>query len=148
MNQKYILVIMASEKYKDEIQIIKKIYKQTISIGFIQAPDHLSVTRQAHIGVTTYDHSSLNAVFCAPNKIYEYGMFNVPILANDIPGLKYTVHHERAGVCTDMTNIDKIVEAINEIEINLELYKEGTKKLIQSSSYEDVLMEILNKLNL
>lgn len=80
-------------------------------IDYIAPPDHLYVTSYAHIGVLAYvadkpciHYSLLNALYCAPNKIYEYAGFGLPMVGNDIPGLKATIEAHHMGVCaSDMT---------------------------------------------
>lgn len=49
----------------------------------------------ASIGVMSYSphqktHAGVvNALYCAPNKIFEYGKYGKPMIANDVPALKY-----------------------------------------------------------
>lgn len=73
-----------------------------IAIPFMPAPDYLRVTSYAHIGVLSYAHRSLNQVFCAPNKTWEYTGFGIPCLCADVPGLALTLGAEGAGMCCDM----------------------------------------------
>lgn len=55
--------------------------------GYVPAPKHLCITQCCDIGIMTYVPSSLNNVYCAPNKIWEYTRFGLPIVTNRLPGL-------------------------------------------------------------
>ncbi|HHX70660.1 MAG TPA: hypothetical protein GX708_21735, partial [Gallicola sp.] len=52
INEKYLFLLMTPFN-KKEIDKIKDIYQHTLHIGFIPAPNHLSVTKIAHIGIAT-----------------------------------------------------------------------------------------------
>lgn len=116
-NKKNIFVIMgkADVCYIDKI---KKIYKNTIFTGFIPAPDHLQITKYAQIGIAVYDRLNLNNEFCAPNKIYEYAKYGVPMLTSQNIGLLETIGQAGAGKCVDLNDVDEITKAIIEIQCN------------------------------
>ena len=116
-NMEFVLLVMGKEN-DNIITSLKNEYKNTYHINYIPAPFHLEVTSHAYIGITNYDDSSLNNLFCAPNKIYEYSGFGIPILARDIPGLRYTVGMHNVGRCIRFDNIEDIAEAINDIDKN------------------------------
>lgn len=86
----------------------KSIYKNTFYLGYIPSPQHMLVTKYAHIGIANYDYSNLNNVFCAPNKIYEYAKFGMPMLTSDNVGLTETVGLAGAAVCVDFADIEEV----------------------------------------
>mgnify|MGYP000860821393 CR=1 FL=1 len=126
MNSDFILLLMGKEKGSSVEKIID-IYPKTKYLGYIAAPEHLLYTKIAYIGIAMYDDKSLNRVYCAPNKIYEYSMYGIPMICSDSPGLKYTVEASKSGICVDMTDIDGIVDAINEIDKNYSEYSNAAK---------------------
>lgn len=79
-------------------------------LGFIKPPHHLAIQKYCDIGILTYvsDTGSINPIFCAPNKIFEYARLGMPMLCNDIPGLKYTVESSDMGYCCDINDTDDI----------------------------------------
>ena len=50
----------------------------------------------ASIGVLSYFPRSgsigrtLNPLYCAPNKIFEYSKYGIPMISNDVPALRYS----------------------------------------------------------
>lgn len=100
------------------IDTYRKINSNIIHIPFVRPPLHLNITSWAYIGVITYDLYSLNTIYCAPNKIWEFSGFNIPILGNINPGLKYTIGQSGAGVLVDFNDENKIIKGISFIEDN------------------------------
>lgn len=133
---KYTFAIIGADAVKERgeamLKQLKEIYPDVIYGGYFPAPQHLYITEKAYIGVAFYDYSSLNTLFCAPNKTFEYSKFNVPILGNDIPGLQCTVEKNGAGICVDMENPDEIAKAIDKISENYEEYQKGAERLYNS----------------
>ena len=103
----------------------KEIDSSIIFIDFIPAPDYLVFASCAHIGILSYKPNSLNNVFCAPNKLYEYSAFGVPMIGNKIPGLIYTMEYAGAGMTVDEDNVEEIKKAIKMIDNN---YSEFRKR--------------------
>lgn len=127
------------------INELKQKYPQIIHISFIAPPEHLYVTSWAHIAIVKYDFVVLNAIFCAPNKTWEYTGFDIPVLCHDIPGLRYTIGQFKAGVCTDMDDTNAIKEAIREIDSNYEEYSRNARAFYESLDIKDLLQSVVIK---
>lgn len=140
----YKFVLMGIDKY-DCINEIKKYYNDILYIKYIPAPLHLEITKNAHIGIAYYRDDSLNKAFCAPNKIYEYSGFGVPILSNDIPGLVNTVGSKNAGKCIKLKEYE-IIKAINDIDDNYEQYRENAFKFYDLTDNYKTMKELMSKL--
>ena len=123
----YRLAIMG--RYKNDIDEYKVIDPNVIHIDFIPAPDYMVFTSLAYIGIVSYNPNSLNNAYCAPNKIWEYSTFALPILCNDIPGLKYTVEYSGAGICVDENNSKDIFDAINQINKDYAKYAARSRQM-------------------
>ncbi|MBN2569931.1 MAG: hypothetical protein JXB42_10930 [Deltaproteobacteria bacterium] len=100
------------------IDLYRKTNLAIIHIPFVRPPLHLNITSWAHIGVITYDFRSLNTIYCAPNKSWEFAGFRIPVLGNRNPGLVYTVGAAKAGVIVDFEDEKSILDGIRYIENN------------------------------
>ena len=127
------------------INELKQKYPQIIHISFIAPPEHLYVTSWAHIAIVKYDFVVLNAIFCAPNKTWEYTGFGIPVLCHDIPGLRYTIGQYKAGVCTDMDDTDSIKAAITEIDGNYEEYSKNAITFYNSCNIKQEILTIVER---
>lgn len=139
----YCIVLMGKgdESY---IQELKDKYPQIIHISFIAPPEHLYVTSWAHIAIVKYDYVYLNAIFCAPNKTWEYTGFGIPVLCHDIPGLQYTIGQYMAGVCTDLDNAECCKAAIDEIDKHYDEYSHNATLFYDSFNVKKAILGITN----
>ena len=123
------------------IDAYRKINPNVIHIPFVRPPLHLNITSWAHIGVITYDFNSLNTIYCAPNKIWEFTGFNVPILGNLNPGIKYTIGQAGAGVIVDFEDEEAIIKGIRSIEENYGQIQDHAKAF-----YDTITADRINQL--
>ncbi|MCK9478948.1 MAG: glycosyltransferase [Firmicutes bacterium] len=141
-NSEYALVLMG-RNHNNSVERLREVYPKTYFIHFIAAPYHLEVTSHAHIALLAYDRVSLNNLFCAPNKIYEYSGLGIPMLGNDIPGLYYTIEQENMGVCTSYSDVDEVVKAIEKIESNYAEYSQNSKSFYNNNDLNKAVYTLL-----
>lgn len=92
-----------------------------LHIPYVQSPNHLQITSHAYIGVLSYfpvksQYSILNAVFCAPNKTFEYARFGIPMLSNENYELVELFSRTNCGLAVKSFTASSIANAINTIE--------------------------------
>lgn len=121
-------------------------------IPYIRPPKHLQVTSHAYIGVLSYvptynsGYSPLNSLYCAPNKTFEFSKFGIPMIGNDIPGLRYLLGTEKIGECYSSFESKEIVKAIEKIQSNYNYYSSNSSKYYLSCDYRQLLKDILDKI--
>jgi len=145
---KFVFIIQTSAISNDQAQYnyISNI-ENVFVVPTLPAPKHLLLTKKAYIGLVTYYHKSLNCEFCAPNKIFEYSKFELPILANDVKGLLNTIGKYNAGICLnlDTASTQDIKSAILKIDENYKYYSDNSKKLYESVDRKKILKDVLNR---
>lgn len=137
----YCLVLMGGET--SYLKQLKTKYPFIIHQGFVPPPYHLNITSHAFIGIVTYTYYSLNTIFCAPNKIWEYSGFGIPMLGNDIPGLSDTIGKFEAGICTDTDDVEKIKSAIFDIEKAYPYYSQQAQKMYNSVDIKQMFLNLM-----
>lgn len=140
----YKLVLMGIDQF-NSYEKIKQVYDNTVFYSYIPAPLHLEITSYAKIGILFYRPTILNNAFCAPNKIFEYSGFGIPILGNDIPGLKNTIGTAKAGKCIELKKRN-IINAISDIEKNYEKYSKNALNFFNSIDNLELMNTFLKKL--
>ena len=119
-------------------------------LEYIPPPNHLAVTSVASVGIAVYNASGRtvlqrkNALFCAPNKIYEYAGFGIPTLGNRVPGLIDTVERAGAGVCVDVNEKD-ILDGADKLINNIEQYKKSANKFFEDTDLVKQVGEVLRE---
>ncbi len=150
----YVLIAMGkgSEYYEN----LKSKYesKNILFIPFIRPPFHLLITQMASIGVLSYfpDSSSIstviNPLYCAPNKIFEYSRYGIPMISNDIPGLFYIFSQFGCGeVVRDPMNTYMIIEAIERIFAQYSSYSKNSVRYYDSIDIKSIIANILSDKN-
>lgn len=140
----YCIVLMGKGDTSYINELIQK-YPQIIHISFIAPPEHLYVTSWAHLAIVKYDYVYLNAIYCAPNKTWEYTGFGIPVLGHNIPGLEYTIGKYNAGVCADLDDVGAIHKAIETIDSNYEFYRKNALLYYDSCDIKSELLTIAQR---
>ena len=127
------------------VEHYKKIDTNVVHIDFMPVPDYFVFTANAYVGILSYDSSILNNAYCAPNKIYEYGYFALPMIGNDIPGLRYTIEKENAGIIIDEEDVVSIKNAIIKIDANYEEFSKASRDLFEKCDNRKTIDETLKE---
>ena len=127
----------------NQVQEVKSIYDRTIYLGYIPSPLHMIVTRHANLGIANYDISSLNNIFCAPNKIYEYSKYGIPMIVSSNIGLQETVGDSKAAITVDFNDIECIVEAVKDIKNNSNTFSENANRFYDATNTHLLIEEIV-----
>lgn len=147
MGDDYVLVFMGHKS--PYLNQLLRIYKnEFVYLDYTAPPNHLQVASHAHIGILTYVavSKSINPLFCAPNKLYEYAGFGIPMLCNDIPGLKYQVEYSNIGTCSDIEKVNDICESINKIETNYGDMSYNAMHYFDSCDIQGIIRNIINSI--
>lgn len=120
-----------------------KLYDEITWIPHISPPNHLIITKQAQLGILYYDTVSLNNIYCAPNKIWEYSKFGIPMLSNNIPGMFETTKIYRAGITCNFSLEDEIIRAIDALFKKYDLYAKNSFRMYNSIDYNEIINNIV-----
>ena len=151
MSDEYVLIAMG--RGGEEVERLKKKYssEKFIFVPFIRPPYHLLVTEIASICVLSYFPSSktlshtVNPIYCAPNKIFEYAKYGKPMIANDIPGLYYPFRLYNCGRCIKYPmSAEHVKETLQEIFDNYDELSKGAINLYNSVDIKKIVAEIVN----
>jgi len=144
MGKQWQLVLMG-ENQSNFVEEVRKVNPKALYIPKIQSPHHLEVTSHAYIGVVVYGFDMLNAIFCAPNKIWEYSGFGIPMICLDIPCLRYTVGYAQAGLCSEMSDISNIVKCLEIIDNDYDFYQQNALRFFDSVDSKSIVSDIVLK---
>ena len=150
----YLLGAITGSNEKDKLESYLQKYDFVKYLGFFSPPRHLAFLRYAYIGLLPYIPSNkskrqsiLNAIYCAPNKIFEYAGFGVPMIGTDVPGLRQPFEQYDIGVCCKELSPDAIIDAIHKVEerhdemsVNCKIFYDSVDldKIVEDILYEEV----------
>lgn len=138
--KQYLFVAMGKgdAEYVEEIQIAGGVH-----INHIPSPHHLNLTSWAKIGVMSYNVISLNTLFCAPNKIFEFSGFGIPTISsyhpnfdrNDFPFCRTIKKWDKYSIATE---IDTIIDNYEHMSESSTKYFEGINTKTEISTIFDL----------
>lgn len=146
----YLMGMAMSAAEQRKAQQLAAASEQIELIDFVPAPYHLAYTSFGHIGLLPYKPSKggrcscLNALYCAPNKIWEYARVGLPMIGSDVPALKHQLESNGAGFAINMDDPNAIVDAIRTIADNYDKYSSSSRRLYDSYDSTEIVREIID----
>ncbi|WP_042143713.1 glycosyltransferase [Paucisalibacillus sp. EB02] len=98
-----------------------------------------SYTKNAYLGFQVLNNTNFNHYSASSNKLFEYMMSGVPVVACSFPEIKRVVEEEQVGVCVDSHDHESIAEGVNLLLSNKEKYnlmKSNCKKASENYNWE------------
>ncbi len=134
--KEYILVILPSFlKIRNDLEILKNYINElnlSERILFLQSrtpPNHLNTMSSVDIGIGFYSPTSLNNVYAAPNRLYEFLCFGTPVILPNYPSFKCLSKEFPYAVNTaEPSNPKSIAKKIMDVKTN---YKLAQKSMIE-----------------
>jgi glycosyltransferase involved in cell wall biosynthesis len=118
-----IVVLIGDGKIKEEL--IQKVREMALEervkfLPKVPLQDLPSYTADAYIGFQILNNVCFNHYSASSNKLFEYMMAGVPVVACSFPEIKKVVEGEEIGLCIDSHNPAEIAWAVNELTQNRE----------------------------
>ncbi|THH34570.1 glycosyltransferase family 4 protein [Neolewinella litorea] len=119
-------------------------------IASLPAPMHLEIIRYADIGIGLYRPTSLNQVYAAPNRLYEFSKFGIPQILPDFPMFKaLSVKFPFAVNVVNPESADEIATALNNLLIEVN-YSNGVdmsnRFFLQNGDYSNLANKVWNEI--
>jgi glycosyltransferase involved in cell wall biosynthesis len=115
-NDGVVLVIVGSGfgKWADPASLLAA-YERVVVLPRVPYRDLATYTASADIGILFYRNDCRNNYYCAPNKVFEYMMMGLPVIAANYPGMLGLVESNAVGLCVDPANPEQIAAAVNRL---------------------------------
>jgi len=145
-NNSYCLYIMGNNN--DYSEYLCKKYPDVVRLPFVNSPFHMLVTKYAYVGLLPYKPAKtlhchiLNAVYCAPNKIFEYAGCGLPMIGTNVAGLDIPFREFNMG-CTYENNVDSVLDALSKIEENYDEMSKNAYRFYESVDLDKIVTSII-----
>lgn len=113
--------MVKEEKLEDKVKFIDKVPVDELKY----------YTAGAYLGFQVLNNVCFNHYSALSNKLFEYIMSEIPVVACNFPEIKKVVKGEEVGICVDSHNYIEIADAVNEMlkdKSNYEKYKKNCKR--------------------
>lgn len=148
--ENFVLYIIGRSLVGDDyIKDMLKKYPNIEYLGYHTAPSHLEFIKYAYIGLTPYAptqsarHPEINALYCAPNKIYEYSAFGVPMIGTNVLGLLRPFEQYGIGKCVTDMKTKSILEMIQYIDSNYSIMRDNCYKFFEKDNLDKIVQDII-----
>jgi len=99
-------------KWADAAAVLAR-YDRVVVLPRVPYEELPAYTASADIGILLYRNDCRNNYYCAPNKVFEYMMMGLPVIAANYPGMISLVEGEAVGVCVNPGDARAIAAAVN-----------------------------------
>jgi glycosyltransferase involved in cell wall biosynthesis len=121
--------------------------KRVSFIPYILTDQLISTAAQADIGAVLFEPGSQNYAHALPNKIFEYVMAGLPVLASNIDTLDHYVNKYNLGITTDPNDVQSISDCLEEISGNqnqLQIWHNNALSAARELSWENEAEKLIN----
>lgn len=131
------LVFVGDGKQKPELIKMVEEMGLTEKVKFIpKVPlvDLPKYTRNAHLGFQVLNNVCFNHWSASSNKLFEYMMSGVPVVACSFPEIKKVVETEKIGICVDSHDFRDIARGVNTLLADENLRAEYSMNCLKSKN--------------
>jgi len=111
------LVFLGDGQYKASLKKLVNKLRLQKNIHFhaaVSQRELLQYTVSADIGIIPYQANCLNNKYCTPNKLFEFVIAGLPVIATDLPELNRILYKYKIGVTTDTSSPEPLSAVICE----------------------------------
>ncbi len=137
------------KNFEDETKKLE-IKNKVHFMGVVNHEELLNYTAAADIGVALIENISISYYYALPNKLFEYIMAGVPILASKLPQMEKVILKYGVGKCVEMGNEAEVVKVLNEMlsnDVMLTAYSGNCKNAAKELNWEAEFEKIKHLLN-
>ena len=103
------------KEYYEQLAKEKNISNRVIFFGKIDQKDLFNYTAGADAGLALIENISLSYYYALPNKMFEYILTGVPVLASNLPQMKKVIDEYKIGVYADPKNLDDVTSSLKKL---------------------------------
>ena len=148
----YILVILGDGEHLEYYKNLSKFFlieDKVIFEGKIAQQELVDYTSSAFIGLALIENLSLSYYYALPNKLFEFIMAEVPVLATNLPQMREIIDKFEVGFVVEEDDIESMRLTIDKLNNNKFLYeqlKDNCKKASKILCWENEFKALEKKI--
>lgn len=151
INDKYVLYIVGKaydDKQNNRLKNLIEKYN-VIWLGHFDSPQHLAFIQYSYIGLLPYrplytsKQSELNALYCAPNKIFEYAGYGIPMIGSNVLGLKYPFEKWNIGMVCNEESEGELFNILRKVNNDYSNMASNCNKFYNNIDLDKIVKEII-----
>jgi len=145
-NKEAVIVFMGYGILEESVKTTANEYNNIYFHKAVSPDVLLDYTSSADFGILFYENSCLNHYYCSPNKMFEYLMAEIPVIASNLYEMKRLVESNEIGVVAEENSPKGLKEAIEKaIQLSKDELDKNIKKVKNIYNWEEqekVLLEV------
>ncbi|KER10155.1 MAG: hypothetical protein HY22_06630 [[Candidatus Thermochlorobacteriaceae] bacterium GBChlB] len=126
LDERFVLVLIGDGDLRQSIE--KKITEMNLSsrafvLGRVPHGELLNLTASADIGLALIEPISESYKLALPNKLFEYVLCSVPVVASNLPAMQKVIDKYRIGITVDADSNEDLTNAISLVAENIYAYQ-------------------------
>lgn len=132
------LVLMGygSDKYKAGLQALARkigVESRFSFVGPVPSEEVMTYAACADLGIAPIKNVCLSYYYCLPNKLFEYILAGVPVIASNFPEMEKVIHKYEIGYTFDPEDSRGIARVIRKVLDNRQHYQKMKQNTITAS---------------
>ena len=145
-----VIIFMGYGPLEDFVQESAKEYNNIYFYPAVTPDVLLDYTCSADFGILFYENNCLNHYYCSPNKMFEYLMAEIPVIASSLYEMKRLVENNSIGIVANENTSEGLQDAIeNAVVLDKVVLQENIQKVKKVYNWEEqekVLLDVYNGL--
>lgn len=146
-----VLVFLGGGPLREQLKDYVKQQGLEERVRFIQRVDPsvlLGYTASADVGVTLLEDTCLNHRFALPNKLFEYLMAGLPVVASDLPEIRRIVQQFETGVLVDPGDVHDVAKGLQKLVDDPGVrrsFAQNASRVLETFSWEEASEEFVTR---
>ncbi|HJE19823.1 MAG TPA: glycosyltransferase family 4 protein [Aliicoccus persicus] len=130
-----VLIMIGDGKERDNIVNLRNelgLGNRVFFIDRVPYEDLRRYTKSADIGIQFLENTNFNHYSASSNKLFEYMMAGVPVIASDLPEMARVVKGEKIGLIVEPGSKESLIEALRTLITDDDLRKQFKENMSQA----------------
>ncbi len=140
INPEYKLLFIGDGPAKHRLESLAEslqLNNRVVFAGKMANAQMMNLLHTCMIGIISYPFDSINNIFCAPNKVFEYASMSLPMISTNQPFLQDVLHKYNIGETFVFNSTDSFVNAFTIISSNYNKYRIMMKAFLKEYSWSN-----------
>lgn len=148
----FVLVVLGSGEmigYYKNLSSQMKLDDKVFFVGKIPQDKLMDYTAGAFVGLSLIENISKSYYYALPNKLFEYIMAEIPVIATDLPQMKKIIDDYKVGLSVNENDIGELRNALQRLKEDVEFYnriKSNCKIASEKLNWVNEINQLFNKL--
>lgn len=144
-DESVVIVFMGYGPLETVIKEHSKKYNNIFLHHAVQPDELLEYTSSADIGISFIENTCLSYYYCLPNKLFEYAMAGLPIIASNMKEMSQLITTYNMGIVVDELSEQSLSKAIIDLRrVDLGLMKVNARRAAEDHCWENQEVVMLN----